>query len=194
MKAVKILTIIIFIIIIPNIYANSENYKTFLRKLKKQVDEVFVEKNRDSCHKRLQKIVQDNVDLKKISHFVIGKHWLLISENERKEFLQEYERYFIQLCTKILDVHISRGELTIISTKKINEKEHLVNTRLLYDESGDFINIDFRIIENDNSFLINDIIISGTSISIYQRSQFSEKIDIHGISHVTKELKCKNAS
>lgn len=194
MKAVKILTIIIFIITVPNIYANSENYKTFLHKLKKQVDEIFVEKNRDSCHKRLQKIVQDNVDLKKISHFVIGKHWLLISENERKEFLQEYERYFIQLCTKILDVHISRGELTIISTKKINEKEHLVNTRLLYDESGDFINIDFRIIENDNSFLINDIIISGTSISIYQRSQFSEKIDTHGISHVTKELKCKNAS
>ena len=116
-----------------------------------------------------------------------------MSENERKEFLQEYERYFIQLCTKILDMHIGRGEMTIISTKKINDKEYLINTRLLYDESGEFINVDFRIIENDNSFLINDIIISGTSISIYQRSKFSEKIDTHGILHVTKELKCKNA-
>ena len=65
MKIIKILTIIIFIITIPNIYANSENCKFFLYQLKKQVDEVLAEKSKDSCHKRLRKIVQDSIDLKK---------------------------------------------------------------------------------------------------------------------------------
>ncbi|MGL9681776.1 MAG: ABC transporter substrate-binding protein [Wolbachia sp.] len=54
----------------------------------------------------------------------------------------------------------------------------------------EFTNIDFNVAKSNSSFLINDVVMNEISISINQRSQFSEKIDTHGIAIVIDELKC----
>lgn len=190
MKIIR--TLIIIIVVASSAYANSTNHKTFVYSLKQQVDDILIRENKEDRHKKLQKIIQDNVDLKKISRFVIGKYWALTKEEKRQEFIKEYETYFTRLCIKILPNYIGGGEMTIMGVKEVGDGACIVNIRFSDYKNEGFTNINFKIIENKNSFLISDIIVGGMSITINQRTQFNEKIDKYGITSVIEELKYNN--
>lgn len=191
-KHMKIIKTLIIIIIASSTYANSTNHKTFVYSLKQQVDDILMRESKEDRHKKLQEIIQDNVDLKRISRFVIGKYWALTTEEKRQEFIKEHETYFTRLCIKILPNYIGGGEMMIMGVKEVGDGVYIVNIRFADDENEGFTNIDFKIIENKNSFLISDIIVSGMSITINQRTQFNEKIDTYGIASVIEELKYNN--
>ncbi|MDD9331086.1 MAG: ABC transporter substrate-binding protein [Wolbachia sp.] len=162
--------------------------------MKQQVDEISMrenKKNREYVYEKLQEIIQDNVNLKGISRFVMGKYWALTTEKEKEDFLREYEVYLTNLCIKILYRYMNDSEMTIMSSREAGDKVCLVSTRFTYSNE-EFTNIDFKVTESNNFFLISDVIMSGISIAISQRAQFSEKIDTYGIASVIEELKCNN--
>lgn len=192
MDLIKFLTI--FIVISSSAYANCIGHKTFVLAMKQQVDNTSMKGNRknlEHVQEELLKIIQNNVDLKGISRFVIGKYWNLSIQKEKEEFLKEYEVYLARLCTKILYKYINNSEMIIMSIKAVDNETCLIGTRFSYGDE-EFTNIDFKVTKSDSSFLINDVVMSGISISINQRSQFSEKIDTNGMASVIDELKRNN--
>ncbi|KLT21698.1 toluene tolerance, Ttg2 protein [Wolbachia endosymbiont of Armadillidium vulgare str. wVulC] len=192
MNIIKFL--IIFIVTYSSAYANCIGHKTFVLVMKQQVDSTSMKGNRknlEHVHEKLREIIQNNVNLKGISRFVIGKYWKLATQREKENFLKEYEVYLTRLCAKILYKYINNSEMIIMSTKAVDNETCLIGTRLSYGDE-EFTNIDFKVTKSDSSFLINDVIMSGISIAINQRSQFSEKIDTHGMASVIDELKCNN--
>lgn len=192
MNVIKVL--IIFMVTYSSAYANCIGHKTFVLAMKQQVDSTSMKgnrKNSEHIHEKLQKIIQNNVNLKGISRFVIGKYWNLSTQKEKEEFLKEYEVYLARLCAKILYKYINNSEMIIMSTKAVDDETCLIGTRFSYGDE-EFTNIDFKVTKSDSSFLINDVVMSGISISINQRSQFSEKIDTNGMASVIDELKRNN--
>ncbi|OWZ25446.1 toluene tolerance, Ttg2 family protein [Wolbachia endosymbiont of Wuchereria bancrofti] len=162
--------------------------------MKQQVGNISIKENkkdRERVYKKLQEIIQNNVDLKKISRFVMGKHWTLTTQEEREDFLREYEIYFTRLCIKILYKYMNNSEMTIMSSRAVDDATCLISTRFFYSDE-EFTNIDFKVTRNVSSFLISDVVMNGISISINQRSQFSEKIDTYSIARVIDELKYNN--
>ncbi|MDG7056045.1 MAG: ABC transporter substrate-binding protein [Wolbachia endosymbiont of Meromenopon meropis] len=194
MNITKALIITIFIIISSDAYASCTDHRIFVHAIKQQVDTLYTKgkkKNREYIYKKLREIIQNNVNLKEISKFVMGKHWTLTTQEERESFLKEYEIYLTHLCVKILYHYINNSEMTIMNSQLCSDKACLINTRFSYTNER-FTNIDFKVTKINSSFLINDVIMGGVSISISQRSQFNEKIDTHGIENVINELKCNN--
>jgi len=192
MNVIKLLTI--FIVISSSAYASCIGHKTFVLAMKQQIDNTSMKgnrKNSEHIHEKLRKIIQNNVNLKEISRFVIGKYWNLSTQKEKEEFLKEYEVYLARLCAKILYKYINNSEMIIMSTKAVDDETCLIGTRFSYGDE-EFTNIDFKVTKSDSSFLINDVVMSGISISINQRSQFSEKIDTNGMASVIDELKRNN--
>lgn len=192
MKIIR--NLIVIIIIALNAYASFENHKAFVYSLKQKIDDILIRGNEKSHHEKLQEIIQDSIDLKKVSQFVMGKHWILSTEKTKEDFVREYTTYFTRLCIKILNNYVGSSKMTIMSVKKVTDGVYIISTRFSYDENEGFNNIDFKIIECNNSFLIDDIVMSGMSITINQRTQFNEKIDTYGIASVIEELKCSNNS
>ncbi|MGL9725579.1 MAG: MlaC/ttg2D family ABC transporter substrate-binding protein [Wolbachia sp.] len=194
MNIAKILITIIFIITSSSGYTDCIGYKTFVLAMKQQIDSISTKesrKNLEYVRKKLQQVIQDNVDLQGIFRFVIGKHWSLITQKEKEDFLKEYEIHLTRLCVKILHRYMNDSEMIIMSLRAVNDETCLIGTRFSYGD-GEFTNIDFKVTKNDSSFLINDVVMSGVSITINQRSQFSEKIDTYGIASVIDELKYNN--
>lgn len=192
MNVIKLLTI--FILISSSGYTSCIDHKTFVLAMKQQVDNTSMKgnrKNSEHIHKKLRKVIQNNINLKEISRFVIGKYWNLSTQKEKEEFLKEYELYLARLCAKILYKYINNSEMIIMSTKAVNDETCLIGTRFSYGDE-EFTNIDFKVTKSDSSFLINDVVMSGISIAINQRSQFSEKIDTNGMASVIDELKRNN--
>ncbi len=183
MNITKVLIIIVFIGISSRAYTSCTDHKIFVHTMKQQVDGISTKGNRKNLghvHEKLQEVIQNNVNLKGISQFVIGKH-----------FLREYEVHLTRLCVKILYKYMHDSEMIIMSTKAVDDETCLIGTRFSYGDE-EFTNIDFKVTKNNSSFLISDVVMSGISIAINQRSQFSEKIDTHGIASVIAELNCNN--
>ncbi|MDR2831598.1 MAG: ABC transporter substrate-binding protein [Rickettsiales bacterium] len=173
---------------------NCTDHKTFVRAMKQQVDSISIKenkKNQEYVHKKLREVIQNNVNLKGISQFVMGKYWTLTTQGEKESFLREYEVYLTRLCVKILYKYMNDSEMIIMSSRAVDNETCLISTRFSYGNE-EFTNIDFKVTKNNNLFLISDVVMSGISISINQRSQFSEKIDTYGIASVIDELKCNN--
>ncbi|MGL9758981.1 MAG: MlaC/ttg2D family ABC transporter substrate-binding protein [Wolbachia sp.] len=194
MSITKVLIIIVFIVISSSAYTNCTDHKIFVHTIKQQVDGVSTrenKKNRECVCKKLQEVIQNNVNLKGISRFVMGKYWTLTIQKEKEDFLREYEAYFTSLCVKILYQYMYSSEMIIMSSRAVDDETCLISTRFSYGDE-EFTNIDFKVTKNNSSFLISDVVMSGISIAINQRSQFSEKIDAHGIASVINELKCNN--
>lgn len=192
MNVIKVL--IIFMVTYSSAYANCIGHKTFVLAMKQQVDSTSMKGNRknlEHIYEKLQQIIQNNVNLKGISRFVIGKYWTLATQKEKEDFLKEYEVYLTRLCAKILYKYINNSEMIIMSTKAVDDETCLIGTRFSYGDE-EFTNIDFKVTKSDSSFLINDVVMSGISIAINQRSQFSEKIDTNGMASVIDELKRNN--
>ncbi|MDM8335228.1 MlaC/ttg2D family ABC transporter substrate-binding protein [Wolbachia pipientis] len=194
MSITKVLIFAVFVALSSSAYTSCAGHKIFMHAMKQQAGSVSAKenkKNREYVYKKLQEIIQNNVNLKEISRFIMGKHWALINKEEREGFLREYEMYLTRLCVKILYKYMNNSEMIIMSSEAVNDETCLISTRFSYGNE-EFTNIDFKVTKNGNSFLISDVIMNGISISINQRSQFSEKIDTYGIASVTRELKCNN--
>jgi phospholipid transport system substrate-binding protein len=190
-----IIKILIIIMLATNTHAHCKNHKDFIYELKNKIDNTIFTVNKANQIKMLQEIIQDNVDIQKISRFVMGKHWRLTQEATRADFLREYEAHFVQLCIKILYNNIIKNcRMTIMGATKVDNQVYVVNTRFSHDDGEEFTNIDFRVTEKNGLFVISDIILSGMSISINQRTMFSKKIDTYGIEQIIKELKHENNS
>ncbi len=89
MNITKVLTIIVFIVISSSAYTNCTDHKIFVHTMKQQVDGISTKenkKNRECVQKKLQEVIQNNVNLKGISQFVIGKHWALVKQKKKKIF------------------------------------------------------------------------------------------------------------
>ncbi|WP_374698473.1 phospholipid-binding protein MlaC [Wolbachia endosymbiont (group B) of Limnophora tigrina] len=193
MNITKVLIIIVFIVISSSAYTNCTDHKIFMHAMKQKVDYICIKekKNQEYLYKKLREVIQNNINLKEISRFVMGKYWTLTTQKEKEDFLREYEVYLTRLCVKILSKYMNDSEMIIMSSRAVEDETCLISTRFSYGDE-EFTNIDFKVTENNSSFLISDVVMNGISIAINQRSQFSEKIDTHGIASVIDELKCNN--
>lgn len=147
--------------------------------------------SKKDIYAKLQEIIQNRVNTKEIPRFVMGKYGVLATEKEKEDFLKEYEIYITRLCVKILYNYIN-SEMTIMSARAIDDETCLIGTRF---SSGneEFTNADFKVTKNGDYILISDVVMSGISIYISQRSKFNKKIDERGIASVIEELKCNNS-
>ncbi|WP_168464844.1 MlaC/ttg2D family ABC transporter substrate-binding protein [Wolbachia endosymbiont of Ctenocephalides felis wCfeT] len=194
MNIIKVLVLFFCITVSSNTYTHCADHKIFIQTMKQQVDNIFAKGNKDRkyIYSKLQEMIHDHVDLKGISRFVMGKHWTMAPKREKAIFLREYEIYLTRLCTKIIYKYMNDSEMTVMSTRVVDDNTCLVNTRFSYGNE-EFTNVDFKITKDGNSFSISDVVMSGISIAINQRSQFNEKIDMHSITNVIEELKCSNS-
>ncbi|WCR54192.1 MAG: hypothetical protein PG981_001214 [Wolbachia endosymbiont of Ctenocephalides orientis wCori] len=191
MNHIKALIAIVFTMASLSTYASCNYHKDFIFSMKKQVDSISVRESKKDIYAKLQEIIQNSVNTKEISRFVMGKYGVLATEKEKEDFLKEYEIYITRFCVKILYQHIN-SEMTIMSARAIDDETCLIGTRF---SSGneEFTNADFKVTKNGDYILISDVVMSGISISINQRSKFYEKIDERGIVSVIEELKCNNS-
>ncbi|WP_333023430.1 MlaC/ttg2D family ABC transporter substrate-binding protein [Wolbachia endosymbiont of Pentidionis agamae] len=163
----------------------SEGPIVFITNLKEKLENAG--KSQSSKYQKLGQVIKSNVDMENISRFVMGRYWNIASQEERKNFLIEYEKHFLKLCANNLHRYMKNSEMIIMSVRKIDNFSYLINTRLTYNDD-ELFNISYKVIQKEDSFLISDIIIAGISLVINQRTKFGEKFDSVGIINTIEEL------
>ena len=121
---------------------------------------------------KLKTIAENTVDIRGIGFYSLGKYRKTISDQEKKEYLEIFTKYFLKTFASRL-AQYSDPKIIVNSQKKLNDKYTIVSSVLIATDDKPEVKIDWRVVtKNPNDPLIIDLIIEGVSLAKVQKEEF----------------------
>ena len=175
-KIIKFLLIpLLSLAIVTNV--NAKNPSDLIKEI---VDEaaLILSSNANDQEKieKLNDIAENNVDIKGIGFYTLGKHRKNLDDNQKNKYSELFKNYFLKSFSSRL-VTYTDPKINVISEKKVNEKYTIVNSILIATEKRPEVKIDWRVYtKNPEKPLIRDLIVEGLSLARTQKEEFNSVI------------------
>ncbi|CAN1596810.1 Ttg2D ABC-type transport system involved in resistance to organic solvents, auxiliary component [Candidatus Pelagibacterales bacterium] len=191
--------IFFFISIILLISSNSNsaesNAEAFVLKLTDEARIIFNDKslNKDSRLKKLNDLSSKYLDLDALAGYTLGDYREKTTNSERENFNKLFREYFIKnMSSKLND--FADQDLKIIDSKKINENNIIVSTKIFSKKDAQEIAVEWRIFTKDSKLLARDLVVEGLSLARTQKEEFASIIASKGFVGVISALENFNKS
>ena len=159
-------------------FAYSSDPKIFIQEIVDEAKSILIEANsKEFKTKKLSDMALKTVDIKGVAYYSLGKYRKELNEEQMKEYLSLFEKYFIKSFTSRLTDY-SEPKINVISTEVINAKYTIVKSLLLATDKKPEVNIEWRVYtKNPDKPLIRDLIIEGLSLARTQKEEFASVIE-----------------
>ena len=191
--------IFFFISIILLISSNSNsaesNAEAFVLKLTDEARIIFNDKslNKDSRLKKLNDLSSKYLDLDALAGYTLGDYREKATNSERENFNKLFREYFIKnMSSKLND--FADQDLKVINSKKINENNIIVSTKIFSKKDAQEIAVEWRIFTKDSKLLARDLVVEGLSLARTQKEEFASIIASKGFVGVISALENFNKS
>jgi phospholipid transport system substrate-binding protein len=144
----------------------------------------------------LKVIAKDTVDIRGIGLYTLGSFRKNLSENEKNEYSDLFENYFLKTFSSRLSEY-TNPKIEVKDKKVLNKNYTIVNSVLVGTSERPEVKIDWRIYtKNADNPLIRDLIIEGLSLVRTQKEEFASILnsnngDINSLFKVLKEFVVK---
>ena len=175
----KFFIIILFILgLTQKSFAYSSDPKEFITEIVNEAKKVLVDSNsKEFKTKKLSEMALKTVDIKGVAFYSIGKYRKGLNEDQMKEYLQLFEKYFLKSFTSRLTDY-SDPKIDVIGTEVLNPKYTIVKSILLATDKKPEVKIEWRVYtKNPDRPLIRDLIIEGLSLARTQKEEFASVIE-----------------
>jgi phospholipid transport system substrate-binding protein len=191
--------IFFFISIVLLVSSNSNsaesNAEAFVLKLTDEAKIIFNDKslNKDSRLKKLNDLSSKYLDLDALAGYTLGDYREKATNSERENFNKLFREYFIKnMSSKLND--FADQDLKIIDSKKINENNIIVSTKIFSKKDAQEIAVEWRIFTKDSKLLARDLVVEGLSLARTQKEEFASIIASKGFVGVISALENFNKS
>ena len=124
----------------------------------------------------LKIIAKETVDIRGIGFYTLGSHRKNITDDQKKEYLNLFEQYFLKTFSDRL-AEYTDPKVRVESYEKLNEKYTIVSSVLIATKKRPEVKIEWRIYTKDpTNPLIRDLIIEGLSLARTQKEEFNSII------------------
>jgi phospholipid transport system substrate-binding protein len=172
--------IIIFLILSlsQKSYGYSSDPKQFISEIVDEAKKILVETNtKEFKTKKLSEMALKTVDIKGVAYYSIGKYRKNFNDEQLKEYLSLFEKYFLKSFTSRLTDY-SDPKIDVLSVEVLNPKYTIVKSILLATDKKPEVNIEWRVYtKNPDKPLIRDLIIEGLSLARTQKEEFASVIE-----------------
>ena len=171
--------IILFILgLTQKSFAYSSDPKEFIAEIVNEAKKILVDSNsKEFKTKKLSEMALKTVDIKGVAYYSIGKYRKSLNDDQMKEYLQLFEKYFLKSFTSRLTDY-SDPKIDVIATEVLNEKYTIVKSVLLATDKKPEVKIEWRVYtKNPEKPLIRDLIIEGLSLARTQKEEFDSVIE-----------------
>jgi len=159
-------------------FAYSSDPKQFIQEVVDEAKKVLVDTNsKEVKTKKLSEMALKTVDIKGIAYYSLGNYRKKLNEEQMKEYLVLFEKYFLKSFTSRLTDY-SDPKIDVLSTEVLNPKYTIVKSILLSTDKKPSVNIEWRVYtKNPDKPLIRDLIIEGLSLARTQKEEFASVIE-----------------
>jgi len=158
--------------------AYSSDPKQFIQEIVDEAKKILVESNtKEFKTKKLSEVAMKTVDIKGVAYYSLGKYRKDLNEEQLKEYLSLFEKYFLKSFTSRLTDY-SDPKIEVISVNVVNAKYTIVKSLLVATDKKPEVNIEWRVYtKNPDKPLIRDLIIEGLSLARTQKEEFASVIE-----------------
>ena len=155
-------------------FAYSSDPKQFIQEIVDEAKKVLVESNtKEFKTQKLSKMASKTVDIKGVAYYTLGNYRKELSDEQLKEFLGLFEKYFLKTFSSRLTDY-SDPKIDVLSAEIKNPKYTIVKSVLLATDKKPEVNIEWRVYtKNPDKPLIRDLIIEGLSLARTQKEEFA---------------------
>ena len=159
-------------------FSYSSDLKQFIQEIVDEVKQVLVATNsKEYKTKKLSELALKTVDIKGIAYYSLGNYRKTLNEEQMKEYLVLFEKYFLKSFTSRLTDY-SDPKIDVLSIEVLNPKYTIVKSLLLATDKKPAVNIEWRVYtKNPDKPLIRDLIIEGLSLARTQKEEFASVIE-----------------
>ena len=185
----------IVLLISTNSYSTESNAEAFVLKLTDEAKIIFNDKslNKESRIKKLNDLSLKYLDLDALAGYTLGDYREKATNSERENFNKLFKEYFIKnMSSKLND--FADQDLKIIDSKRINENNIIVSTKIFSKKDAQEITVEWRIYIKDAKLLARDLVVEGLSLARTQKEEFASIIASKGFSGVISALENFNKS
>ena len=172
--------IIIFFIfgLTQNSFAYSSDPKQFIQEVVDEAKKILIATNtKEFKTTKLSEMALRTVDIKGVAYYSLGKYRKELNDEQLKEYLTLFEKYFLKSFTSRLTDY-SEPKIDVLSTEVLNPKYTIVKSVLLATDKKPAVNIEWRVYtKNPDKPLIRDLIIEGLSLARTQKEEFASVIE-----------------
>ena len=127
---------------------------------------------------RFRQLFHDDFDGVGIARFVLGRYWRSAGADEQQEFVKLFEEYVAFVYTARLANF--GGETFKTRGSRSDGDGVIVSTDVISPGSTSPLRIDWRLVNDNGRYKINDVIVEGISMAVTQRSEFASIIQRNG--------------
>ena len=178
-----------------NSYSSETGAEAFVLKLTNEAKLIFNDKslNTDSRLKKLNDLSQSYLDLDALAGYTLGDYRDKATTSEKDNFNKLFREYFIKnMSSKLND--FADQELKILDSKKINENNIIVSTKIFSKKDAQEIKVEWRIYTKESKFLARDLVVEGLSLARTQKEEFASIIASKGFVGLINALENFNKS
>ena len=177
MIKIKVKILIIFCVFLFNSTVQAKSPSELIVQIVDQASSILSGNlTEDEKITQLNEIAENNVDIKGIGFYTLGKFRKNISSEEQDRYADLFRKYFLKSFSSRL-VTYTDPKINVISEKVVNEKYTIVNSVLVATEKRPEVKIDWRIYtKNPDKPLIRDLIVEGLSLARTQKEEFKSVI------------------
>ncbi len=189
------LYISVILLISSNSNSAENNAEAFVLKLTDEAKIIFNDKSlsKDSRLKKLNDLSSKFLDLDALAGYTLGDYREKATNSERENFNKLFREYFIKnMSSKLND--FADQDLKIINSKKINENNIIVSTKIFSKKDAQEIAVEWRIFTKDSKLLARDLVVEGLSLARTQKEEFASIIASKGFVGVISALENFNKS
>jgi phospholipid transport system substrate-binding protein len=184
------------LLLIPSISNSAEsNAEAFVSKLTNDAKIILNEKSLDKNTrlKRLNDLSEKYLDIDALAGYTLGDYRDKATAAEKEKFNKLFREYFIKnMSSKLND--FADQDLKIIDSKRINENNIIVSTKIFSKKDAQEISVDWRIYTKDSKLLARDLVVEGLSLARTQKEEFASIIAGKGFAAVITALENFNKS
>ncbi len=127
----------------------------------------------DEKNKMIEKIALENVDVKGLGLYTLGKIRKDLDENTLNEYQGLFQKYFLKsLTSRLTDYSSQKFEVTESEQKSANYT--IVKSKIAESVKSPEIKVDWRVYtKNPQKPLIRDLIVEGLSLARTQKEEFA---------------------
>jgi phospholipid transport system substrate-binding protein len=127
---------------------------------------------------RFRQLFHDDFDGAGIARFVLGRYWRSAGAEEQREFVKLFEDYVAFVYTARLANF--GGQTFKIRGSRSDRDGVIVSSDVIGPGSASPLRIDWRLVNDNGTYKVNDLIVEGISMAVTQRSEFAAIIQRNG--------------
>ena len=175
MKKLSIFIVSLLIFFQTSLLSYSSHPKDFINELVNEAISKLSDKNLNQDEKEIfiEKVALENVDINALELYTLGELRKSSNKDDISKYQKSFEKYFLKsLTSRLTDYSSSKFE--ILEDEKKSSNYTIVKSKIIPDDGGPDIKIDWRIYtKNPDKPLIRDLIVEGLSLARTQKEEFA---------------------